>query len=93
MHEGGTECVYLLIHFPPDAEPDGPYEVAAYVQDVLALIDHLTEQPAILIGHDWGAAAARSTAILAPASRLGKTPHLAQQNSQDVGLLCVAQPT
>jgi len=27
------------------------------------------------------------------ASRLGKTPHLAQQNSQDVGLWCVAQPT
>lgn len=57
---------YMRGYFPSDAEPDGPYEVAAYVQDVLALIDHLTEQPAILIGHDWGAAAARSTAILAP---------------------------
>lgn len=57
---------YMRGYFPSDAEFDGPYEVAALVQDVLSLIDQLTEQPAILIGHDWGAIVARSAAILAP---------------------------
>ena len=57
---------YMRGYFPSDAEPDGPYEVAALVQDVLSVIDQLTEQPAILIGHDWGAIAARCAAILAP---------------------------
>ena len=57
---------YMHGYYSFDPAPDGPYEVAALVQDVLALIDQLTEQPAILIGHDWGAAVARSVAILAP---------------------------
>ncbi|MGO9013644.1 MAG: alpha/beta fold hydrolase [Dissulfurispiraceae bacterium] len=57
---------YMRGYFPGFAEPDGPYEVAVLVQDVLALIEQLTERPAILIGHDWGAIVARSAAILAP---------------------------
>lgn len=66
--ENGYRVVapYMHGYFPSDAESDGPYEVAVLVQDVLALIDQLTEQPAILIGHDWGATVARSAAILAP---------------------------
>jgi pimeloyl-ACP methyl ester carboxylesterase len=66
--ENGYRVVapYMHGYFPSDAAPDGPYEVAVLVQDVLALIDQLAEQPAILIGHDWGATVARSAAILAP---------------------------
>ena len=68
LAENGYRVVapYMHGYFPSAAAPDGPYEVAVLVQDVLALIDQLTEQPAILIGHDWGATVARSAAILAP---------------------------
>ena len=57
---------YMRGYFPTDAPPDGPYETAALVQDVLALIDVLSQNPIILIGHDWGAAAAYGAAIMAP---------------------------
>jgi len=45
---------------------DGPFELAILIQDLMALIDHLAKEPAILIGHDWGAAAVRGAALLAP---------------------------
>ena len=49
-----------------------PAEVAAYrlrnvVADVSALLDHLGIETAYVVGHDWGAAVAWLTAILAPA--------------------------
>jgi len=68
LAENGYRVIapYMRGYFPSDSATNGPYEVAILVQDVLALIDQLTDQPAILIGHDWGAAAARSSAILAP---------------------------
>ncbi|WP_298267084.1 alpha/beta hydrolase [Geobacter sp.] len=56
---------YMRGYFPTDA-PEGPYETAALVQDALALMDALSAEPAILIGHDWGAAAVYGAAILAP---------------------------
>lgn len=49
-----------------DAAYDGPFDVVILIQDLLALIDQLTGQPAILLGHDWGAAVVRGAAILAP---------------------------
>ncbi len=57
---------YMRGYFPTDASPDAPYEPAALVQDVLALIDVLSQSPVIIIGHDWGAAAAYGAAIMAP---------------------------
>jgi pimeloyl-ACP methyl ester carboxylesterase len=57
---------YMRGYFPTEAPPDVSYERAALTQDVLALIDALSDQPVILIGHDWGAAAAYGAAILAP---------------------------
>lgn len=51
---------------PSDVATEGPFEVAVLVQDLLALIDRLTDQPAVLIGHDWGAAVVRGAAIMAP---------------------------
>jgi pimeloyl-ACP methyl ester carboxylesterase len=42
------------------------YAVAQLGADVIALIDALGEERAILIGHDWGASAAYAAANLAP---------------------------
>lgn len=68
LAENGYRVVapYMRGYFLAHGGPDGPYEVAVLVQDVLALLEQLTERPAILIGHDWGAIVARSAAILAP---------------------------
>lgn len=57
---------YLRGYFPTDAPLNASYEDAALVQDTLALMDLLSEQPVILIGHDWGAVAAYGAAVLAP---------------------------
>jgi pimeloyl-ACP methyl ester carboxylesterase len=82
---------YMRGYFPSDAEPDGPYEVAALVQDVLSLIDQLTEQPAILIGHDWGAIVARSAAILAP-GKLSKIVCMSVPTAGNFGRALVSNP-
>ncbi|MEW5828109.1 MAG: alpha/beta hydrolase [Chloroflexota bacterium] len=57
---------YLRGYFPTDAPSDVSYERAVLTQDTVALINILSDDPVILIGHDWGAAAAYGTAILAP---------------------------
>ena len=36
------------------------------MQDVLALMDALSQEPVILLGHDWGAQAAYGASIMAP---------------------------
>ena len=46
-----------------DAPSDGPFEVAILIQDLLALIDQLSDQPVTLLGHDWGAAVVRGAAM------------------------------
>jgi len=57
---------YMRGYFPTDAPPNASYELAALTQDALALIETLSDQPVILIGHDWGAAAAYGAALVAP---------------------------
>lgn len=47
-------------------EAGGPYDSDTLGNDVLALIEALGEQRAIVVGHDWGAAAAYSAAALGP---------------------------
>lgn len=43
---------------PTDLAPDDSYLIADQVADVLALCNALGgDEPAVLIGHDWGAAA------------------------------------
>ncbi len=54
--------------FAPTGVPaDARYQSAVLAHDAAALIDALGERRAILIGHDWGAAAAYATALLFPA--------------------------
>lgn len=54
--------------YHPTAIPaDGAYDTDALANDVIALIDALGGgEPAIVVGHDWGAFAAYSAAVLAP---------------------------
>ncbi len=57
---------YMRGYFPTEAPADASYHRAALTQDALALTDVLSDDPIILLGHDWGAAAAYGAAILAP---------------------------
>lgn len=51
----------------PTAIPaDGKYDIETLGRDVLALIDALGEKHAVVVGHDWGAAAGYVAASLAP---------------------------
>jgi pimeloyl-ACP methyl ester carboxylesterase len=54
---------YARSEQPPDV---GSYSLLHLVGDVLALIRELGEEQAILVGHDWGAPVAWTTAMLRP---------------------------
>jgi pimeloyl-ACP methyl ester carboxylesterase len=77
---------YMRGYFPTEVPPNGPYESAALVLDTLALIDALSEQPVILIGHDWGAEAAYRAAIIAP-EKISKLVTLAVPYGQALGFM------
>jgi len=47
------------------------YALTALVSDVIAIADQLGQEKIFLVGHDWGAAVAWSTALMHP-QRLGK---------------------
>lgn len=51
---------------PTGPAPDGRYDGAALAGDVLALLDALEAEEAVLFGHDWGAAASYFAALTAP---------------------------
>ncbi len=51
---------------PSAIPPDGRYQTAALAEDVLAMIEALGHDDAVLFGHDWGSAAACGAAIAAP---------------------------
>ncbi|WP_243374094.1 alpha/beta hydrolase [Geotalea sp. SG265] len=67
-----AQCGYRVVapclrgYFPNDNCQAGSLEVATLVLDLLDLIDHLTDQPATLMGHDWGATVVRGASIIAP---------------------------
>lgn len=83
---------YLRGYFPSATASDGPYEVAALVQDLLVLIDQLTDHPVILIGHDWGAAAVRGAAILAP-EKISKIVCLSVPTAANFGRALISNPS
>ena len=53
--------------YAPSGIPRQDTTLLTLAQDVLALTEALGEQRALLVGHDWGAAAAYGAAALAPA--------------------------
>ena len=80
---------YMRGYSPADPQDEGPFETAALVQDVLALIDRLTDRPVTVIGHDWGATVARGAAILAP-EKISKTVCLSVPTAENFGRALVA---
>ncbi len=47
-------------------EPIDQYSIFHLVGDVIGLIDALGEEPAVVVGHDWGAPVAWNTALFRP---------------------------
>lgn len=68
LSEAGYRVVapYMRGYHPTLAPPGASYERAELARDALALIDALSEEPVVLLGHDWGAAAAYHAACVAP---------------------------
>ncbi len=66
-NEGYRVVAPFLRGYPPSSfAADGDYSVSALGQDVVALIDALGEESAIIVGHDWGASAVYRAAMLHP---------------------------
>ncbi|WP_439102374.1 alpha/beta fold hydrolase [Congregibacter sp.] len=60
--------------YEPQSQPeDGDYSSEALAGDVLAWIEELGGAPAHLVGHDWGASIAYTTAMAAPEQLLSLT--------------------
>jgi pimeloyl-ACP methyl ester carboxylesterase len=53
-------------YHPSEIPADGRYDTDTLGRDVVALIEALGVDSAIVVGHDWGASAAYSAAALAP---------------------------
>src|SRR5262249_21210663 len=62
---------YMRGYAPTSAPADGRYDGMALGEDVVALLDALDVEHAVVFGHDWGAAATYFAALLAP-RRLSK---------------------
>ncbi|HXE98571.1 MAG TPA: alpha/beta hydrolase [Dongiaceae bacterium] len=75
-----------------DAASDGPFDVAILVQDLLALVDQLADQPVVLIGHDWGASIVRGAAIMAPA-KVAKIISMSVPTAGNFGRALLTNPT
>lgn len=65
---------YMRGYFPTTPAPDGCYHCATLMNDAVAFVNHFCAEgeQVILMGHDWGAAAAYGAAIIEP----GKVSHL-----------------
>ena len=57
---------FMRGYAPTGAPADGRYQSATLSQDVLALVDALGAEQAVVIGHDWGARAVYGAAVLDP---------------------------
>jgi pimeloyl-ACP methyl ester carboxylesterase len=68
LAEAGYRVVapYMRGYAPTGPAPDGNYQTASLARDVVALIDALGAEKAVVFGHDWGGLAAYGAAVLAP---------------------------
>lgn len=65
--KAGYRCVTPFQRgYAPTEIPRGPFDTVTLGRDMLALIDALGAEKAILVGHDWGASASYAAATLAP---------------------------
>jgi len=58
---------YMRGYAPTSTPKDGRFDAMALAEDVVALLDALDAETAIVFGHDWGAVATYFAALLAPA--------------------------
>jgi pimeloyl-ACP methyl ester carboxylesterase len=68
LGEAGYRAVAIFQrgYFPTEIPADGAYDIDTLGADLLALIPALGAQRAVIVGHDWGAAAAYSAAAMGP---------------------------
>lgn len=57
---------FMRGYAPSGIPADGRYDAEALGRDVIAIIEALGEEQAIVVGHDWGASAAYAAASIAP---------------------------
>ncbi len=57
---------YTRGYAPTEVPADGRYDMDTLGRDALALVEALGEERCVLVGHDWGAAAAYAAASLGP---------------------------
>ena len=71
---GYRVVVPMMRGYEPQSQPaDGDYHLNNVVEDVIAWIDHLGEEQAHLVGHDWGALVGYLMANTAPDRLLSLT--------------------
>ena len=68
LAEAGYRVVapYMRGYAPTEIPDAGYFGVPALAEDAIALAEALSDEPVILMGHDWGAAAAYTAAAMAP---------------------------
>lgn len=66
LADSGFRTVAVFMRGYAPTSPASQYSVRSLGRDVLALIDALDEENAIIVGHDWGASAAYEAAFVAP---------------------------
>lgn len=57
---------FMRGYLPTQIPPDGDYRVPTLARDLIALIDELGAEHAVVVGHDWGAVAAYAAAAMRP---------------------------
>ncbi len=57
---------FMRGYYPSSIPADGDYCVTTLARDLIALIDELGAEHAVIVGHDWGAVAAYAAAALRP---------------------------
>ena len=82
---------FMRGYAPTAVPPDGRYQTQVLGDDVLALITALGEETAIVIGHDWGAAAAYAAAVTAP-KRISRLVTMAVPYGLGLFMRMVADP-
>jgi pimeloyl-ACP methyl ester carboxylesterase len=68
LADAGFRCVapFMRGYAPTEVPTDGAYDIDTLGRDALGLIAALGAEPAIVIGHDWGASATYAAAALGP---------------------------
>jgi len=71
---------FMRGYLPTQIPADGDYRTTTLARDLIALIDHLGAERAVIVGHDWGAVATYIAAALRPDRLRGvvaaSVPHL-----------------